>query len=125
LVETNFKDQKVQISILINDKIADGKDVSWLWDCQLEELIKSNPKFEYSTSGSRGLDILLRLDHAKANVSLDNCFENIETLLEKKIYNFNAEKEKHIILATYTSMLKIRKLISERTKLANISDKGN
>jgi lipid II isoglutaminyl synthase (glutamine-hydrolysing) len=125
LIETNFKNESLKISILINDKIADGKDVSWLWDCNFEGFVKANPKFEYFTSGFRGLDILLRLEHAEAKISLENNYEEIDNLLEKKFYNFNADKEKHVILATYTAMLKIRKLIGERVKITNISDKGN
>lgn len=125
LISTNFKGENIKISFLINDKIADGKDVSWLWDCEIEELVKSNKNFKYNTSGSRGLDMLLRLEHASAKVQLKNNFETIDALLEKNIYNFNVDKEKHVILATYTAMLKVRKLIGERTKLSNISDKGN
>jgi lipid II isoglutaminyl synthase (glutamine-hydrolysing) len=125
LIQTNFKDAKLKISVLINDRIADGKDVSWLWDCNFEEFVASNPKFEYYTSGFRGLDMLLRLDHAGAKVTIDSNYEEIENLLEKRFYNFNADKEKHVILATYTAMLKIRKLIGARVKITNISDKGN
>jgi lipid II isoglutaminyl synthase (glutamine-hydrolysing) len=125
LIGTNFKDEKVKISMLINDKIADGKDVSWLWDCDIEEFVKINKGFEYCTSGSRGLDMLLRLEHAGAKVELKNNFDNIEAMLDKNIYNFNVDKEKHIILATYTAMLKFRKLIGERVKISNISDEGN
>jgi lipid II isoglutaminyl synthase (glutamine-hydrolysing) len=125
LISTNFNNEKAKISFLINDKIADGKDVSWLWDCDIEEFIKTGKQFEFSTSGIRGLDILLRLEHAGAKVELKNNFDNIEALLEKNIYNFNVDKEKHIILATYTAMLKVRKLIGERVKISNISDEGN
>jgi lipid II isoglutaminyl synthase (glutamine-hydrolysing) len=125
LIGTNFYDEKIKVSVLINDKIADGKDVSWLWDCEIEEFVKANKSFEYYTSGTRGLDMLLRLEHARAKVELKNNCDDIESLLEKNIYNFNVDVEKHIILATYTAMLKVRKLIGERVKISNISDEGN
>ncbi len=125
LISTNFHNERLKMSFLINDKIADGKDVSWLWDCEIEEFVKANSQFEYFTSGIRGLDMLLRLEHANANVQLKDNFETIESMLEKNIYSFNANKEKHIILATYTAMLKARKLIGERVKISNISDEGN
>jgi lipid II isoglutaminyl synthase (glutamine-hydrolysing) len=125
LISTNFRGEKIKVSFLVNDKIADGKDVSWLWDCEFEEFVAINHKFEYCTSGTRGLDMLLRLEHAGAKVKLKNNFDNIEAMLDKNIYNFNADKEKHIILATYTAILKVRKLIGERVKISNISDEGN
>jgi lipid II isoglutaminyl synthase (glutamine-hydrolysing) len=125
LVSQNFAGENINIGILINDKIADGKDVSWLWDCEIEELVAINPKFKYYTGGMRSLDMLLRLEHAGAKVDLSNSYDSLENILDKKLGCFNAEKEKHIILATYTAMLKIRKLIGERTKLSNMGDKGN
>ena len=74
LISTNFSREKVKVSFLINDKIADGKDVSWLWDCDTETFVKANKDFEYLTSGVRGLDMLLRLEYAGAQVQLKNNF---------------------------------------------------
>ncbi len=65
LILDTFKLIKDQITlvILVNDKTADGKDVSWLWDSELEKLIDlSYTKIYFG--GSRKLDIFLRVKYA-------------------------------------------------------------
>ena len=125
LINDNFGNENLKISILINDKIADGRDISWLWDCNLEEMISLHPQFEFSTAGRRGLDMLLRLETGGAIVKLEYHYETIAKLLEKRIYKLNMNPEKHIILATYTAMMEVRKALSERVELPNINSKGN
>lgn len=49
--------------ILINDNIADGRDVSWLWDSELEKLNTANLKRVY-LGGTRAKDMALRLKYA-------------------------------------------------------------
>jgi lipid II isoglutaminyl synthase (glutamine-hydrolysing) len=125
LVDHHFLGQKLNFSFLINDKIADGKDVSWLWDCNFENFVSSHSKSKFYTSGARGLDILLRLQMANANVSIDNNYTEIQNHLDKLIYKLNIEPEKHIVLATYTSMMEFRRLLAKRVELPKINDEGN
>lgn len=48
------------IMIAINDNIADGRDVSWLWDVDFAQLREAEV---YCTSGSRAADMALRLQY--------------------------------------------------------------
>ena len=125
LINDNFGNENLKVNILINDKIADGRDVSWLWDCKIEEMIQLHPQFEFSTAGRRGLDMLLRLEMAGADVKPEYNYETITKLLEKRIYKINLNPEKHIILATYTAMLEVRRALAERVELPNMNSKGN
>jgi lipid II isoglutaminyl synthase (glutamine-hydrolysing) len=126
LINENFDQQDVNICYLVNDKIADGKDVSWLWDCDFEEFVK-NAKMQHNsyTSGTRGLDMLLRLEHANLDVTTQNYYSKIEELVEEQIFTLSTKPQKFIFLATYTAMLKLRLLLSKRIPLSKISDDGN
>ncbi len=125
LVSNHFKNQKLNFSFLINDKIADGRDVSWLWDCNFESFTQFHCDNQFYTSGSRGLDMLLRLKTAGLNLTLSNNYSEIQDYLDKLIYKLNIESEKHIILATYTSMMEFRRLLSKRVELPKINGEGN
>ena len=114
--------------ILINDNTADGKDVSWLWDSQIELLNKFNLK-SLTLGGTRGKDMLLRvkyaLDKNLRKKSADNYISGkteivlkdpislaLETALKKL-----SSAETLYILPTYTAMLIVRKLLEQKTKL--------
>jgi len=51
---------KANLMIAINDNIADGRDVSWLWDVNFESL---DAKKVALTSGTRAADMALRLSY--------------------------------------------------------------
>jgi UDP-N-acetylmuramyl tripeptide synthase len=50
------------VLIAINDRDADGRDVSWLWDARLEDLAGSGHRF--AVTGIRAADMALRLKYA-------------------------------------------------------------
>ncbi|MEI6728583.1 MAG: MurT ligase domain-containing protein [bacterium] len=121
LLEENYQDKVLNLAININDNIADGKDVSWLWDVDFEEF-KHNQKLEkIYTSGSRGLDILLRLEYAGFEVKLENYKSSLSQLLDSML----TENTKFIVLSTYTATMELRNLISKKTKIRAITSKGN
>ena len=93
----------------MNDKIPDGRDVSWIWDVDFEEFVA---RFKNITiSGDRTFDMGLRLKYAE--------FKNfgIEENLTKAI-NISIDKtsknETLYILPTYSAMLEIRKILTGR-----------
>ena len=68
-VETVKEDpENKDIIIAINDGIGDGKDVSWLWDVDFEDLLNQNT-FTCSVSGTRYADLGLRFKYAGAQES--------------------------------------------------------
>lgn len=95
------------ILIAINDKIADGRDVSWLWDVDFEKL--AGKLKNLIITGIRAQDLALRLKYAGIinNAYVDNDFE-------KAIRKVLSQKDKNIyILPTYTAMLEIRKTLNK------------
>src|SRR5437879_11924606 len=49
--------------IALNDRIADGQDVSWIWDVDFEQL--KDAARHIVVSGDRALDLRVRLKYAQ------------------------------------------------------------
>jgi len=95
-------DDNFSLSILINDKIADGRDVSWLWDSSLEKINKLKLT-RILSAGERSKDMLLRLKYAvdvtkQTAVAVE--VESIDNLIEMQLTG----EVQEIVLATYTAM---------------------
>lgn len=104
------KRQNMSVLAILNDKIADGRDVSWIWDTNWEILA---PKIKrISVSGTRAWDLAMRIKYAGTKMSKNNVYENIDYSIAKSISNLN-NKDTLIILPTYTAMLEIQKTLSK------------
>lgn len=51
------------VAIALNDGVADGRDISWIWDIDLERLAVSRP-LDIVASGTRARDLALRLAYS-------------------------------------------------------------
>jgi lipid II isoglutaminyl synthase (glutamine-hydrolysing) len=120
-ISSTYQNKKINLVICINDKIADGKDVSWLWDIDLEQFFKNQKINKIFTGGSRGLDMLLRLEHAGLELKQSNFISDNEKILNQIMLNSGET----IVLATYTALLELRNLVGKKVKIKNIQDIGN
>src|SRR3989344_4930797 len=104
------------ILIGLNDRIADGRDVSWIWDIDMEEFVD---RFSHIVvTGDRAYDMGLRVKY-----SFDSKNQNYKSKV-KILEQFDAaiseglnrleESETLYILATYTAMLEMRRIIKGR-----------
>ena len=97
--------------IALNDLIADGRDVSWIWDVDFKLLRKVNIE-KLIISGTRVYDMALRVKHAKFKVQSSKF--KVQKDLKKAIADLFNSKEKNLfILPTYTAMLEIRKILNK------------
>ena len=95
---------------ILNDNIADGRDVSWIWDTDWEVL---KGKIQSSgVSGLRAWDLALRLKYAGFYLSKNDVYENIKYSIKAIISNLDI-KDTLIILPTYTALLEVQKTLSE------------
>ena len=62
------------VAFFINDQVADGHDISWIWDIDFEELA-GQPDTVVFAGGSRALDLAVRLKYAVIEAAV---IENIE-----------------------------------------------
>lgn len=114
------------ILLVLNDRIPDGRDVSWIWDVDFE-MIPGNTKF--ICSGDRAYDSGLRIKYSlKSQKSIHRKTSEQEVksqndkLKFKIIENLNEaiangltemkENETLYILATYSAMLDVRKILT-------------
>jgi lipid II isoglutaminyl synthase (glutamine-hydrolysing) len=100
--------------LVLNDKIQDGEDVSWIWDVDTEKLVERGGTLV--VSGDRAYDMALRLRYSESspqsNFNLiveENLRQAINTALERTPNN-----ETLHILPTYTAMLGVREALTGR-----------
>jgi UDP-N-acetylmuramyl tripeptide synthase len=93
--------------IVINDAIADSRDVSWLWDVDVS-LLGKRPNIY--VSGTRAYDMANRLKYAEITTT------DIENDVEKSLKKFMRHNDNGVIFLTYTAMLRVRKLLSHMHK---------
>lgn len=100
-------DLNSNILIAINDNYADGRDISWLWDSDFEQL-KDAQKLVV-TSGTRAKDMALRLKYAGLNPDKIIVEEDLKKAAE--LVSKSDDKTENItILPTYTALLKLTKM---------------
>ncbi len=97
---------KGPVLLVLNDRIPDGRDVSWIWDVDFEEY-RNFPN--YFVSGDRGLDMALRLKYAGIRTEI---IQNIVDALSRV-----NEHEVLWVLPTYSAMLDVRKTLIGRKVL--------
>ncbi len=94
---------------ILNDKIADGADVSWIWDTNWE-ILKSKVN-SLTCSGTRAYDIALRLKYGQITLDKQMVIPKIKTSLSTALGKIN-KGETLIILPTYTAMLDLQQILS-------------
>ena len=89
-----------ELLLVLNDRIPAGKDVSWIWDVDFEMI---PPTTTISVSGDRVYDLALRMKYAGLRARIE---PNLRKALEIPRDTF--------VLATYSAMLEVRKILKGR-----------
>src|SRR3989344_2481120 len=98
------------VLLVLNDRIPDGRDVSWIWDVDFEDYLKDFKSV--SISGDRAYDMALRIQYAIQNYnSKVKIYENLKTAVDKSAENLSNNETLHI-LPTYSAMLGLRKILT-------------
>jgi lipid II isoglutaminyl synthase (glutamine-hydrolysing) len=109
-VVTDSKDTTTLL--VLNDRVQDGEDVSWIWDVDTEKLVERGGTLV--VSGDRVYDMALRLRYSEKTVESnfnliveEDLRKAINTALERTPNN-----ETLHILPTYTAMLDVREALT-------------
>jgi len=94
--------------VVLNDRIPDGRDVSWIWDIDLSPLKSLKKVF---LSGDRVYDIALRTKYE--NIKNYQTFEDLGKAITFGLKN-TSKNETLFILPTYSAMLETRKILTGR-----------
>ncbi|MHB1006874.1 MAG: MurT ligase domain-containing protein [Chloroflexota bacterium] len=101
-------DDAKNLFILINDKFADGTDISWLWDVDFE-LIRGKASFVV-VSGIRAEDMAVRLKYAQLPPDQVFLEKDPRAALEMSLSMTPAGSTLYV-LPTYTAMLEVREIM--------------
>lgn len=99
------------ILIAINDRYADGRDVSWLWDVDFTPL--KGKGISVVVSGIRAYDMALRLQYD--GIEVKQIVRNLHKALRRSLGL--TKSGNLVILPTYTAMLEIRKKLAKHTEV--------
>jgi UDP-N-acetylmuramyl tripeptide synthase len=93
----------------LNDRIADGRDVSWVWDADFELLAGAVRRVV--CAGTRAPEMALRLKYAGWPLEAIAVEPEIDAALDRALA---ASPERLFALPTYTALLELRKLLADR-----------
>ncbi|HEX5853531.1 MAG TPA: Mur ligase family protein [Solirubrobacteraceae bacterium] len=98
---------------VLNDQIADGRDVSWIWDADFE-LLAGRVRV-VTCSGSRAADLATRLKYAGIDPARIHVREDLESALRDAAATRPDGGDAPLYaLPTYTAMLALRELLVAR-----------
>ena len=93
----NEDDDKKELLFVLNDNLADGKDVSWIWDINFSNL---NNVSRIITSGTRAYDMAIRIKTSGFDTNKIEAYLDLQEAVEN-LYKTNVKK---YVIANYTSL---------------------
>jgi len=99
----------IDLWIALNDRIADGRDISWIWDADFELLATGVRRVV--CSGTRAPEMALRLKYAGWPEEAIEVVPGIEASLDAAVAGSQGCL---FALPTYTALLELRKLLADR-----------
>jgi UDP-N-acetylmuramyl tripeptide synthase len=97
--------------LALNDAIADGRDVSWIWDVDFEPILAHVGRVV--VSGERAAELGLRLVYGGLPEDRLEVLPSLEAALDRGLQLIEAGTDL-VVLPTYTAMLALRAILTER-----------
>jgi UDP-N-acetylmuramyl tripeptide synthase len=97
--------------IALNDAIADGRDVSWIWDVDFEPLAASLERLV--VSGARAAELALRFKYAGFDPAAIEVVPDVGAALDRGLA-LTRDGEELVFLPTYTAMLALQQVLADR-----------
>lgn len=107
----HYEKDPFSLMVLLNDRPADGTDVSWIWDGQFEELVGMTAGRPVMLSGLRTEELSLRFQVAGIPLEEQYIETNLDALASLIA---QAPHRKVHVLATYTALLDLRAKLREQ-----------
>jgi UDP-N-acetylmuramyl tripeptide synthase len=94
---------------VLNDRTADGRDVSWVWDADWELLV---PHVRYMTcAGTRAAELALRLKYAGLDTARLAVVDELEPALDAALAGGDGPL---YVVPTYTALLELHEILTRR-----------
>ncbi|HUQ23073.1 MAG TPA: MurT ligase domain-containing protein [Gaiellaceae bacterium] len=97
--------------VALNDGIADGKDVSWIWDVDFEPLLRRTERV--IASGERAAELGVRCVYGGLPEEALEVEPTLERAFDRGLELTPAGGEL-VVLPTYTAMLALQRIVTER-----------
>ena len=107
----SLDERQKSMLFVLNDNPADGRDVSWIWDAEVEKTVNIKNINKIFCSGRRAEDIALRLKYAGLPVGLVEVYDNMDQAIGKVL---DEKVEIVYLLPTYTAVFQARELVLAR-----------
>jgi lipid II isoglutaminyl synthase (glutamine-hydrolysing) len=99
------------VVVALNDAIADGRDVSWIWDVDFEPLLAGLDRLV--ATGDRAAELALRFKYGGLDPEAIEVVPSLERGLDRGLELVPPGGEL-VVLPTYTAMLALRKIVADR-----------
>jgi UDP-N-acetylmuramyl tripeptide synthase len=97
--------------VALNDRIADGRDVSWIWDVDFEPVLEAAERIV--VSGERAAELALRFTYAGFPRERLELVADLEAALDRGL-ELTPPGAELAVLPTYTAMLELRAIATGR-----------
>ena len=97
--------------VALNDRIADGRDVSWIWDVDFEPVLEGAEHIV--VSGERAAELALRFTYAGFPRERLELVSDLQAALDRGL-ELTPTGGELAVLPTYTAMLELRAIATER-----------
>ena len=105
-----LEEEDIDLLAILNDRAADGRDVSWIWDADFELIA---PRVRSLTcSGTRAAELALRFKYAGVPTDQIRLVEDLPAALDAAVEG--AAGKRLFAIPTYTALLALRDELSRR-----------
>jgi lipid II isoglutaminyl synthase (glutamine-hydrolysing) len=105
-----LESDQLDVLAVLNDNIADGRDVSWIWDADFE-LLSSHVR-RVTCAGTRAAELAVRLKYAGVPEDLLDVVPELPAALDRAVAG--AASDRVYAIPTYTALLALRAELSAR-----------
>jgi UDP-N-acetylmuramyl tripeptide synthase len=113
-----LEEGELELLAILNDRIADGRDVSWVWDADFELL--ADRVRSAVCGGTRAAELALRLKYAGVPTDRLRVVHDLEHALDLALAQ--AGTNRLYVLPTYTALLELRTVLAARGHVAPFWD---
>jgi UDP-N-acetylmuramyl tripeptide synthase len=111
-IATGRQPASLRLLLFLNDGIADGRDISWIWDTDYE--LVADGAGSVVVSGTRAEELGLRLKYADLRAA-PSVVRDARAALDAALAQ-TPPGETLYVVPTYTAMLEVRELLAHRSR---------
>jgi UDP-N-acetylmuramyl tripeptide synthase len=101
---------ELELLAILNDRTADGRDISWIWDADFELLAPNLGRV--TCAGTRAAELALRLKYAGVSEDRLDVRSELARALDDALGH--AGSQRLFVLPTYTALLELHSLLASR-----------